>query len=64
MTLLLLAAFSSEVAEMNENKEMTGGLLSTPHAAAVVVLGALAFLILINRGFRGVSVGGVSVGVK
>jgi hypothetical protein len=47
-----------------ENKEMTGGLLSTPHAAAVVVIGALAFLILVNRGFRGVSVGGVSVGVK
>lgn len=60
-----LAAFSSEVTRMNsENKEMTGGLLSTPHAAAALILGALAFLILVNRGFRGVSVGGVSVGVK
>lgn len=46
------------------NAEMSGGLLSTPHAAAVVVLGSLVFLILVNRGFRGVSVGGVSVGVK
>lgn len=49
---------------MYENKEMKLSLLDTPHAAAAVVLGALAFLILINRGFRGVSVGGVSVGVK
>lgn len=47
-----------------KNAEMTGGLLSTPHAAAVVVLGALAFLILVNRGFRGISAGGVSVGIK
>jgi hypothetical protein len=38
--------------------------LSTEHAAAVVVIGALAVLILIRRGFRGVSVGGVSVGVR
>ena len=38
--------------------------LTTAHASAVVVLGALLFLILVKRGFRGVSVGGVSVGVK
>lgn len=49
---------------MYENEEMTEGLLSTPHAAAAIVIGALAFLWVINRGFRGVSVGGVSVGVK
>jgi hypothetical protein len=40
-----------------------GGGLSTEHAAAVVVLGSLVFLILIRRGFRGVGVPGVG-GVK
>jgi len=49
---------------MYENSEMKSSLLETPHAAAVLVIGALAFLILVRRGFRGVSVGGVSVGVK
>lgn len=42
---------------------MTG--LTTEHAAAVVVIGSLVFLILIRRGFRGVGipgVGGVKVG--
>lgn len=34
------------------------------HAAAGIVLGALVMLWLIRRGFRGVSIGGVSVGVK
>jgi hypothetical protein len=36
----------------------------TPRAAAGIVIGALVALILIRRGFRGVNVGGVSVGVK
>jgi hypothetical protein len=40
---------------------MTG--LTTEHAAAVVVIGSLVFLILIRRGFRGVGVPGVG-GVK
>lgn len=40
----------------------TGG--NTQYAAAGIVLGALAALVLIRRGFRGVSVGGVSVGVN
>lgn len=34
------------------------------HAAAVVVIGSLVFLILIRRGFRGISAGGVSVGIR
>lgn len=34
---------------------------TTPHAAAIVVIGSLAALILIRRGFRGVSVGGAGV---
>lgn len=38
--------------------------LTTAHATAVVVLGALAFLMLVKRGFRGVSAGGFSIGVK
>jgi hypothetical protein len=42
-----------------------GAGLSTEHAAAVVVIGSLVFLILIRRGFRGVGipgVGGIKVG--
>lgn len=35
-----------------------------PYAAAGLVIGALLALILIRRGFHGVSVGGVSVGLK
>jgi hypothetical protein len=46
------------------NGEMKSRMLDTPQAAAAVVIGALVFLILVNRGFRGVSVAGVSVGVK
>lgn len=40
------------------------GGFTTEHAAAALTLGALALLILIARGFRGLSVGGVSVGVR
>ncbi len=38
--------------------------VDTPRAAAGIVLGALVALWLLRRGFRGVSVGGVNVGVK
>jgi len=45
------------------NSTVTQGL--TPErAAAVVIIGALVLLILIKHGFRGVNVGGVSLGVK
>lgn len=37
---------------------------TTEIAVGVVVIGALLFLILVRRGFRGVSAGGVSVGVR
>lgn len=40
------------------------GPMSTEHVAGALVLGALVLLWLIGRGFRGVAVGGVSVGVK
>lgn len=37
---------------------------TTEHAAAIVVIGALVFLILVSRGWRGASVGGVGVSVR
>jgi hypothetical protein len=46
-----------------DDSNQSGSMLSTPHAAAVIVIGSLVFLYMINRGFHGVSVGGVSVGV-
>jgi hypothetical protein len=36
----------------------------TQHLAGVLVIGALAFLYLVRRGFRGLSAGGISVGVR
>lgn len=38
--------------------------LTTERALAIVVLGALLLLILLARGFRGVNVGGVNVGIR
>jgi hypothetical protein len=49
---------------MFDNPEAKPSVLQTPTAAAVLVIGSLVFLILIRRGFRGISVGGVSVGVS
>jgi hypothetical protein len=40
------------------------GGFTVEHAAGALVLGALVLLWLIGRGFRGVSVGGVNVGVR
>lgn len=37
---------------------------NTEHAAGIVVIGALAALYLIRRGFRGVGVLGANVSVK
>jgi hypothetical protein len=47
-----------------DNPEAKPSLLQTPSAAAALVIGSLVFLILVRRGFRGISVGGVSVGVS
>jgi len=44
--------------------DVTDNSVSTPRAAAGLVIGALIALMLIRRGFRGASVGGVSVGIK
>lgn len=49
---------------MYDNPEAKMGVLQTPTAAAALVIGSLVFLILIRRGFRGVTLGGVSVGVR
>lgn len=38
--------------------------LNTEHVAAAVVIGALLILILIRKGFRGVSVGGATLSVS
>lgn len=46
------------------NYPVEDGNGGTPRAAAGIVIGALVALILIRRGFRGVSVGGVNVGVR
>lgn len=48
----------------SNNYAVRGGANSTEYAAAAVVIGALLFLILVRRGFRGVSAGGLSVGIK
>lgn len=47
-----------------DNPEARPSLLETPGAAAALVIGSLVFLVLVRRGFRGISVGGVSVGVS
>lgn len=40
------------------------GGMSTEHVAGAITIGALVLLILIGRGFRGLNVGGVNVGVR
>ena len=52
------------MADYASNEPLDNGSGSTPRAAAGIVLGALVALILIRRGFRGVSVGGLNVGVR
>jgi hypothetical protein len=48
---------------MNDDYLPSAGF-TTPRACAAVVIVALILLILIKRGFRGVSGFGVSVGVR
>lgn len=38
--------------------------LTTEYAAAVLVIGSLIVLIAIRKGFTGINVGGITVGVK
>ena len=48
----------------SQDNPVKGNGLSTEHATAALVIGCLVGLFLIRRGFRGVNVGGVSVGVR
>ncbi len=48
----------------DDNPDLTQVGFTTPRAAAGLVIGSVVALWLLRRGFRGVSVGGVSVGVK
>jgi hypothetical protein len=63
MTLLSPVAYSSKEFLMEEYN-VRGGGVNTEYATAAVVIGALVFLILVRRGFRGVSAAGVSVGIR
>lgn len=47
-----------------DNATARVGGIATEHAAAVLVFASLLFLILVRRGFTGVSVGGVGVSVR
>lgn len=49
---------------MAQDHAVQGSGLTTEHATAVVVIGALLLLILIRRGFRGINIGGVSASVR
>ena len=48
----------------SEDNPIKSGGLSTEHATAAIVIGCLVALVMVRRGFRGVNVGGVSVGVR
>jgi hypothetical protein len=46
------------------NEGVAASGLTSPHAAGVIVIGSVLLLWAIKRGFRGVSVGGVGVGIS
>jgi len=43
---------------------ITGGGFDTPQAAALIIVVAFVLLVLIRRGFRGVNLAGIHVGVS
>lgn len=45
------------------NPVSDGRTIESPQVAGMLVIGALVFLILVKRGFRGVNVGGAGVRV-
>lgn len=51
------------MADQEESRNPIKGGFTTEHASAVIVLGALAFLILVSRGYRGASFAGARVSV-
>ena len=50
--------------DYDDNPVKGGQGIKTEHVVAGIVLGCLAALILLRRGFRGVSAAGISVGIK
>lgn len=46
------------------NPVASGAFWGTEHMAGALVIGSMLFLFLIRRGFRGVNVAGVHVGVN
>lgn len=48
----------------DDDYTVSNTMIDTPYAAAGLVIGALVALILLKRGFRGISVGGVSASIK
>lgn len=51
-------------ADQRLTNPITGGGFDTPQAVAVVIIAAMALLYLIRRGFRGVNLAGIHVGVS
>lgn len=49
-------------AEVKDPAEMRS--ISTEMVTGAIVIGAVIILVAIKRGFRGVNLGGVSVGIK
>lgn len=60
----MIAQEESYVSDYAPRNPVKVGGLSIEHAAGALVIGSLIVLILIARGFRGVSVGGINVGVR
>lgn len=49
--------------QVGENP-VSSNSVNTEYATAAIVIGCVVALIMIARGFRGINVGGVSVGVQ
>lgn len=54
--------YNDRSAQTHPVKGVSG--ITTEYATAALVIGCLVALILIRRGFRGVSVAGINVGIK
>lgn len=50
--------------DTNLNNPVTGGGMDTQHVAGAVVILCILALWGLRRGFRGVSVGGINVGIR
>lgn len=50
--------------DMDIDEPVAGASQNVEYTTAAIVIGALAALVMISRGFRGINVGGVNVGVR